>query len=67
MMSSPSQQSTRYRVEARARRVMLADIIETLEDGYHPQNPSPMHPADYLRNRYPHMLDADEMTGKEQR
>lgn len=38
--------------EMRTRALMLQDVIETLEIGYHPQNPSPLHPADLLRQRY---------------
>ena len=30
------------------RRVALQEVVQALEGGYHPQNPSSMHPADYI-------------------
>lgn len=32
--------------------VLLDLVLQALEDGYHPQNPSDLHPADYLRRRF---------------
>jgi hypothetical protein len=34
------------------RSVRLRDVIEALENGYHPQNPSVMHPADFVTLRF---------------
>lgn len=34
------------------RSVCLRDVIEALEEAYHPQNPSQMHPADFVTKRF---------------
>jgi hypothetical protein len=28
------------------------DVLSELRDGYHPQNPSRMHPADFVTSRF---------------
>jgi hypothetical protein len=35
--------------------VKLAEVLDALERCYHPQNPSPLHPADLVRERFPSM------------
>jgi hypothetical protein len=45
---------------------MLCGVVEALEDGYHPQNPSPLHPADFIRQRYPHLLREDDADASSQ-
>lgn len=36
----------------------LREVVEALEEGFHPQNPSGMHPADYVRLHF--KLDGHE-------
>lgn len=43
------------RVAARARQVMLADVIETLEDGWDGAE----DPVKLLRRRFPHLLEEE--------